>query len=242
MLTPGNHKLGGHLIWGFGLPSGTPDTCPGLSETCRTHCYAVAFERYRPAAAAKCRRNLALARRRDFERLVRAFLVLHRVRVVRVHVGGDYFSARYARKWLRVMRRSPRTLFYFYSRSWRVAAIKAVIDRMAELPNCRAWYSIDNSTDLPADVPPRVRLAWLMTAPDDDPPAGTHLVFRIRRLRHRSAAVSGSPVCPGEDGVARSRPVTCDHCGHCWRPTTTGRVALPVIVPTPSPPGSCGGR
>lgn len=26
MLTPGNKKLGQHLIWGFGLPSGTADS------------------------------------------------------------------------------------------------------------------------------------------------------------------------------------------------------------------------
>ena len=51
MLTPGNRKLGGRRIWGFGLPSGTPDVCPGMSATCRAHCYAVAVERYRPAAA-----------------------------------------------------------------------------------------------------------------------------------------------------------------------------------------------
>ncbi len=31
MLTPGNAKLGGHLIWGFALPSGAAATCPGLA-------------------------------------------------------------------------------------------------------------------------------------------------------------------------------------------------------------------
>ena len=46
------------------LPSGTPGVCPGLSPTCRTHCYAVAVERYRPAAAARYRRNLRDSRRR----------------------------------------------------------------------------------------------------------------------------------------------------------------------------------
>lgn len=242
MFSPGNHKLGGRLIWGFGLPSGAPDVCPGLSATCRTHCYARAFERYRPAAAARYRRNLALARRRDFGRLVRALLVLHDVHVLRLHVGGDFFSARYARRWLWVMRRSPRTRFYFYTRSWRAPAIKPVVDRMAELPNCRAWYSVDRDTGVPADVPPRVRLAWLMTTSDDTPPAGTGLVFRIRHLRRRPAPAAGPSVCPAEDGVARPQPVTCDRCGYCWRPTPPGRIALPVVAPTPSPPGSGEGR
>jgi hypothetical protein len=242
MLTPGNHKLGGRLIWGFGLPSGAPDVCPGASDTCRIHCYARAFERYRPATAARYRRNLALARRRDFVPLMRAVLVLHDVRVVRLHVGGDFFSARYARRWLRIMRYSPRTRFYFYSRSWCVAAIKTVIDRMAELPNCRAWYSLDRDTGVPAEVPPRVRLAWLMTAPDEAPPAGTGLVFRVRRLRRRPASVAGPPVCPAEDGVGRPNPVTCDRCGYCWRPAVAGRIALPVIDRASFSPGRGEGR
>ena len=141
VLTRGNHKLGTYQIWGFSLPSGTNSTCPGMTPTCGNHCYAVAMARYRPAAANAYRRNLASARRRDFVRRVRAFLLLHDVRVVRVHVGGDFFSARYADRWLRIMRRSPRTRFYFYTRSWRVPAIKAVIDRMSTLANSRVWYS-----------------------------------------------------------------------------------------------------
>ena len=175
MLTPGNRKLGGRRIWGFGLPSGTPDACPGRSTTCRAHCYAAAVERYRPAAAALYRRNLARSRRHDFARRVRAFLVAHAVAVVRVHTGGDFYSARYARAWLRVARRSPRVTFYFYTRSWRVPAIRPVVEEMAALPNCVAWYSCDRDTGVPADVPARVRLAWLATADDDAPPAGLAL-------------------------------------------------------------------
>ena len=231
MLTPGNHKLGGRLIWGFGLPSGTPDTCPGLSIACQSHCYAIAVERYRPAAAARYRANLILSRRRDFVRRVRAHLIAHGVRVVRVHTGGDFYSVRYALKWLAIMRRSPRVRFYFYTRSWRVSAIKTVIDQMAALPNCRTWFSCDRDTGMPTSVPPQVRLAWLMTEPTDLPPQGTALVFRIRRLRRRPEPTSGPCVCPAEDGVVRTRPVTCERCGLCWRPTPAARVPLTVIEP-----------
>src|SRR5437870_1230248 len=71
VLSRGNHKLGGSRIWGFGLPAGAPNTCPGMSPVCQTHCYAVAFERYRPTASALYLRNLRLAHRRDFVRRVR---------------------------------------------------------------------------------------------------------------------------------------------------------------------------
>lgn len=232
MLTPGNRKLGGRRIWGFSLPSGDPAVCPGMSAVCQAHCYAAALERYRPAAAATYRRNFALSRTRAFVRRVRAFLVAHAVAVVRVHVGGDFFSRAYARKWLRVMRQSPRVRFFFYTRTWRVGEIKAVIDRMACLPNCVAWYSCDRDTGVPADVPAGVRLAWLSASEGDAPPAGTDLVFRVRRLRRAPTPPGGTPVCPAEDGVPRNRRVTCETCGRCWRDVPdTGRIALPVLVP-----------
>lgn len=231
MLYRGNRKLGRHHIWSFSLPSGSQSTCPGASTTCEMHCYARGFERYRPAAVARYRRNLRLSRRRDFTRRVRAFLVAFAVRVVRIHVGGDFASARYARKWLRIMARSPQVRFYFYTRSWRVPVTKPVIDQMASLPNCRAWYSCDRDTGLPADVPAGVRIAWLQTALDDLPPTPVHLVFRVRSLRSAPPPAGGLFVCPAEDGVPRTPPVTCERCGYCWRPPPTGRIPLPVVNP-----------
>ena len=235
MLTPGNHKLGRALIRGFGLPSGTPDTCPGLTDACRADRYAVAVARYRPAAAALYRRNWRLSRRRDFVTRVRAFLIAHAVRVVRIHTGGDFYSPRYARQWRTIIRRSPRVRFFFYTRSWRVPAIQAEIDRMAESPNCRVWYSCDRDTGVPAAVPPRVRVAWLMTAATDTPPPGTDLVFRVRRLRRSPAPVPH--VCPAEDGKPRAIAVTCERCGLCWREPVRPRIALPLIDPVT--PGRC---
>ena len=73
MLTPGNRKLGKHLIWGFGLPSGTVRVCRGMTPSCRRHCYAVRVEQYRPATAARYRANLALSWKKSFARRVRAF-------------------------------------------------------------------------------------------------------------------------------------------------------------------------
>jgi hypothetical protein len=236
VLTRGNHKLGGSLIWGFGLPAGSTETSPGMSSVCQQHCYSVTTERYRPAARTLYQRNLQLAQCRDFVPRVRAFLLLHRVRVLRLHVGGDYFSVRYARKWLRIMRRSPRTRFYFYTRSWRVPGIKRVIDRMADLRNCRVWYSADRDTGVPTDVPSRVRVAWLMTTPEDLPPVGTNLVFRVRRLRRVLAPDVTPTVCPSEDGQSQAVRITCERCGHCWHPLPLARTPLPVIE---TEPGRC---
>lgn len=235
MLTLGNRKLGRDRIWSFSLPSGTSETCPGMTSTCGQHCYGIALERYRPTAAAKYRRNLVLSRRRDFARRMRAFIVAHAIRIVRIHVGGDFYSSEYARKWHRIVRGSPRTRFFCYTRSWRVAAIKAALDRLSRLPNCRVWYSADRDTGVPAGVPPRVRVAWLMTAPDDVPPTSVDLIFRTRRLRRQPPLNSGLPVCPAEDGVVRTQPATCDVCGRCWRPAPGRRIPLPLVEPNPPP-------
>lgn len=233
MLTPGNKKLGERLIWTFGLPSGRADVCVGLTDACREHCYARQVEHLRPAVLARYEKNLRLSRLPDFAQRVRYFILNHDITVVRVHVGGDFYSAAYARKWLRVLRWLPSVRFFLYTRSWRHAAIRSVLERMAELPNCRVWYSCDRETGVPAHVPPRVRLAWLMTGADDPPPADTDLAFRIRRLRRQPRTrIDGVRVCPEEDGVVRKEPVTCDRCRLCWRPLPAEPrhgIALPVL-------------
>ena len=214
MLTPGNRKLGGARIWGFALPSGTAGVCV-------RHCYAVRTEQYRHRAAARYEKNLALTRRRDFGVRVRAFLTLHGVRVVRIHTGGEFYSAEYAAKWLEVVRRRHRVRFYTYTRAWRIPAIRLVLDEMAKEPNGRLWYSCDRDTGVPAERPPEVRIAWLMTGADDPPPPEADLVFRVQHLRRVPLAVIGGvPVCPAEDGLLRAVPMTCDRCRICWRPAT----------------------
>jgi hypothetical protein len=110
---------------------------------------------------------------------------------------------------------------------------------MAQLPNVRAWFSVDRQTGLPRRLPPGVRLAWLMTTADDRPPRAD-LIFRVQSLRRlvqkwvrweRGAAQT--LVCPTENGVTGHR-TSCEQCGICWREPSSsspGRVSLPVIVP-----------
>jgi hypothetical protein len=230
MLTPGNKKLGGHLIWGFGLPSGTVKLCPGMTPTCKKVCYAVRVQAFRPQAARLYRRNLRLARRADFARRVRAFLLIQGVRVVRIHTGGEFFDRRYARKWQRIIARSPKVKFFTYTRAWRVPAIREALEALSELPNLALWYSADRDTGWPEAVPPRVRVAWLMASADDVPPSEADLVFRTLPLRKQLAVeVAGVPVCPAESG--HQPPTTCDRCRLCWRAADPRRFALPLFTP-----------
>ena len=229
MLTPGNKKLGGHLIWGFGLPSGTAKLCPGMTPICRRVCYAVRLQSYRPQTAKLYHRNLQLAKQKDFVQRMRAFIIAQGIRVVRIHSAGEFGTARYARKWGRIIAKSPKVKFFTYTRAWRVPAIREVLDELSQLPNLALWYSADRETGMPGNISPRVRIAWLMTAAEEAPPPEADLVFRTLALRKQPAVeVAGVPVCPAENGHLPS--ATCDRCRICWRPAPSGRLALPVLT------------
>lgn len=223
MLTRGNQKMGRRLIWGFTLPSGTDAVCPGRTQVCSRHCYSKRLEKLRPKVHKSYQRNLLLTRRRDFSRRVYHFVRAHKVRVVRIHVGGDFYSVEYARKWFRIIERSPRVRFYFYTRSWRDPPIRLVIDAMAELPNCAAWYSCDHETGMPTAVSPRIRIAWLLVEHHEVIPQQVDLVFRRHGLRRKPLQQIDTHVCPEQDGIARLTKVTCELCRLCIR-TSSGAV------------------
>lgn len=221
MLTPGNQKLGKHLIWAFSLPSGVPPVCVGMTPACRRVCYAARLESYRPTAAARYAANLRAARRRGFVRCIRAAVIANHVRILRIHAGGEFFSVRYARRWLAIIRRTPRVRFFTYTRVWRVPKFLEVLNVLAKLPNLQLWFSADRDTGWPEDIPDGVRVAWLMAESNDLPPRPADLVFRVRSLRNTPmTTVNASTVCPAEDGIDRNRPMTCDTCRTCWRPAT----------------------
>lgn len=228
MLTPGNRKLGGDLIWGFALPSGIPEVCVGMTPTCQTHCYAIRYAQYRSSAQAKYQRNLELSKLADFAQRMRYCIINNDVKVVRIHTGGDFYSVRYIRQWLKVIAWLPHVQFFTYSRCWRIPALKPVIDEMAAFSNARLWYSCDQDTGLPSHMPPTVKKCWLMTDAEDVPPQPVDLVFRVRKLRLIPLPqLDGIRVCPDENGKHYPRPPHCESCGTCWR-------SLPVIPQMPT--------
>lgn len=231
MLTPGNRKLGGDLIWGFALPSGTSDVCLGMTPTCKTHCYAIRYGQYRANTQAKYQRNLELSKLPDFAQRMRYFILNNDVKVVRIHTGGEFHSVRYARQWLKVIAWLPEVLFYTYTRCWRIPSIKRVIDEIATFSNARLWYSCDRDTGIPTQVPPAASLCWLMTHAEDVPPQPVDLVFRVQGLRRMPLPqLHGMRVCPDENGKHYPQPPLCETCGSCWRAAPRHqRLPLPLI-------------
>ena len=83
----------------------------------------------------------------------------------------------------------------------------------AQLPCCRVWYSIDDDTGVPAQVPLGVRLAYLQVT-EGEQPEQIDLMFRVLSLR--SQRIPLDQVCPQETPQGRTT-VNCGNCGTCWQ-------------------------
>jgi hypothetical protein len=226
LLRKGNGKLGESLIWGFGLPSVT--TCPGASAVCVQVCYSKRLESFRVEMHRAYERNLEATKQPDFVRRILGQIDADRVRIVRVHTAGDFYALAYLAKWVRIFRARPDVTFYFYTRSWRVEGFGPLLAKAARLKNVRQWWSVDAGTGWPDEVPPGVRLAYLVTKKGEEP-GESHLVFRTQWLRREPArTLGGVVVCPAENGEAK---VPCERCGYCFSPADgmRGRVALALV-------------
>jgi hypothetical protein len=216
LLTRGNDKIGGK-VYAFNLPA--QDTCPGMSDPCRRFCYASRgrwlFRAVREALAW----NRQAATRPFFVEELCEELRRRKVRVLRLHSSGDFYSADYVGRWLKVLTRCPWVRAYTYTRSWRLDGIRPVLEEMAALPNFRMWFSADWDTGMPPGLPPTVKVAWLLTAEDEPVPDGVDLIFRVHRLRKMPLKRIGlTLVCPTEQG--REHSTTCTSCGICWKPAS----------------------
>lgn len=179
----GNSKVG--RVWTFSLPSFV--TCPGASAWCRGHCYAWRFERLRPNCRRAYVRNLALSLEPD--RFVAHVLnsLPEDAPLVRVHVGGDYYSKEYLDSWQDICEARPDTRFWSYTRSWSVATLRPALEQLRALPNDQLFASVDPDMTL---SPEHWRTAFI----EIDPRA------------------SGMP-CRHQNGQVDS----CLECGYCFR-------------------------
>ena len=210
LLQHGNSKLG-RAIHVWSIPA--VDTCPGSTAVCRKLCYATRH-RFRFESV---RRRLAWNRRQcvrsDFVERMIAEIRSSGVLVLRIHVAGDFYSAGYVRKWIAIIKASPRVRFYGYTRSWQIASIAPALAELSRLGAMRLWYSIDAETGVPPVVPPNVRLAFLQTTPTS-PPTEAELVFRPQSLRTLPELPA---VCDHETPAGKQLGVTCGSCGRCFR-------------------------
>lgn len=108
---------------------------------CRGVCYATKSRFTLDAVRDRLAWNLEQARRDDFvDRMVKE-IKRRGCLVIRVHSAGDFFDEVYAQQWLDIMRKCPKPRYYWYSHSWRCPELATVLEQMAALKCCRAWYA-----------------------------------------------------------------------------------------------------
>lgn len=210
MISGGNRKTGN--VYSFNLPPLA--TCPGATPACSAACYARRGNYARP-------KNLKFLWRNAAERLVpgwaqsMAFDITRKgINLFRVHVAGDFDSARYVRQWVKIARACPGTTFYGYSRSWKVFNMRAALAELAALPNFRLWLSCDRDSGRPTGVPGAAGVCYLSRNDSDWPDYPTDLVFRDRKATVVKYAPNGSLVCPTENGTQID--LNCDVCRLCF--------------------------
>ena len=211
LLRPGNDKLGpGLYCWS--ILAG--DTCPGATEACLSVCYAMNHHFRGKTVVTAHRRNWELSKSPKF-----IDDMLHEIRyvrpeVLRVHVAGDFYDARYTDKWAVIARKTPRTTFLAYTRSWQDVKILPSLKKLAKLDNVALWFSCDSDMRAPPKVP-GVHRAYMQQNDGEEPPYDVDLVFRVKR-KTVSKRVKGVVVCPPENGVETQCKITCTRCRICF--------------------------
>jgi hypothetical protein len=148
-----------------------------------------------------------------------------RCQVMRIHAAGDFDRVDYVRTWGKIIAACPDTVFFSYTRSWRVKRLQRAIEYLATLTNHHLWYSTDRDTGPPARVPRRVRTCYMITEGETAPPWTVDLVFRDEdHLKGEIVKkINGMLVCPYEQGTNIN--ITCSQCKYCFRERISGRNA-----------------
>lgn len=222
-----NLKLG-NLIHAWSITAG--DSCPGESLLCKNRCYAKKGHFHQGNVKRAHAKNFEFSKTDEFASWAINAIAAKYVRVLRTHVAGDFYSAAYVAKWLEIVRAMPDTVFYAYTRSWRVESIFPPLLQLAEQKNFHMWWSIDRETG-PAPCVPGIRTAYLaiddvdaLSAPDD-----VDLIFRDKG-KIPLAHVNGVMVCPVENKIPEHhKRHTCSSCGVCFNGRPQARWQKGVI-------------
>ena len=211
LIAQSNDKIGGS-VFHFDLPAGQNGACPGRTPTCDSNCYAQRGRFCFPQVQDRLAYCFAASKRKDFVPRMVSELYRKGALAMRWMVSGDVYSPGFAKKVMAVTEATPFCRHWLYSRSWRIPAVESVLRELAMVENVSVWYSADRDA-FPAEVPPRVRVAYMMSDADDHPPGPVDLVFLVHRLR--KLALPMANVCLQETPGGREAGVTCSTCAIC---------------------------
>lgn len=108
-----NTKLARSGIFSFGIPAG--EYCPGKAA-CALGCYAMQGFFVMPSVRLGQKRRAELTKSDSFAAVMDAEIKRRKVRILRIHDSGDFYSLAYLNKWLEVIQKNPKTKFYAYTK------------------------------------------------------------------------------------------------------------------------------
>lgn len=114
-----NSKLKKSGISSFGIPAYKSVsgffTCPGANE-CITPCYARHGAYIWSNVSLAYEKRLSLTLSKDFIPVISSELKNRKIKILRIHDSGDYYSKKYLEKWLSIIRMFPEITFYSYTK------------------------------------------------------------------------------------------------------------------------------
>ena len=106
----------------FNLPSKV--TCPGKTALCSKVCYATKAERMYKQVIPFRTKNLTLSQQEIFIEVItneiETLVEKKKLKTVRIHESGDFYSQKYLDKWLVIANKFPKIIFYAYTKSWHL--------------------------------------------------------------------------------------------------------------------------
>ena len=141
-------KMSGAKTFNWGIPAYKNvdgfKTCPNAAA-CVKGCYAK-MGAYTFSNVAKVFENrLTLAQSAEFETVINSELKRRKVERLRIHDSGDFFSAQYLNKWIRIIAANPDVQFYAYTKM--VSLFKGYIAHGAVPTNFKVIFSYGGTED-----------------------------------------------------------------------------------------------
>ena len=148
-LSTTNSKLAKDGIASFNL---VPiETCPGAGS-CAKYCYADtgSFLRFHKTTMPPRVANWLASQKPDFvEKMNKMFDEVKKkgkIKAIRVHDSGDFYSPDYIKKWTEIARANPELMFYAYTKSHH-PALRKHLDELEKLPNFNIVQSLGSKYD-----------------------------------------------------------------------------------------------
>ncbi len=136
-----NSKLKKDNIFKFSLP--VKKTCLG-AQACLEFCYATkgSYKTYAKSIAPAHDRNYEFSKSKTFVSSMLSELNRRKIKIVRLHDSGDFYSQEYLDKWVTIALYNPKIRFYAYTKS-----LSLDFKEFTRLPNTKIIQSFGGKYD-----------------------------------------------------------------------------------------------